>query len=280
MSRAVSAAPRRLSSWPIPTIVEATITDACQKQKTPGLPSSNKACISNQVTTRPPRRRVPHRAARAATSRSPRPPSASPPAGRSSGVPGPARSVTSTRTMPFPALTATVTVSPGAPEPLCRTELPKTSLTSKTASSPHGCPGPSTAETNARAARVRSTRPASVTLSRTATLPIAAPALPRPPRPGKPGGQRANAGTCTLNSTANVKPRTAPPPPTWSVARPWSRPPSVAVRAKPTVPHTAPRPRFPSAMRPWTPQHSALQRYKMTHHGTKENGLPATRIRS
>jgi hypothetical protein len=30
--------------------------------------------------------------------------------------------VTSTRTMPSTALTATVTVSPGAPEPLCRTE--------------------------------------------------------------------------------------------------------------------------------------------------------------
>jgi len=32
----------------------------------------------------------------------------------------------------------TVTVSPGAPEPLCRTLLPKSSLTSKTAASPHG----------------------------------------------------------------------------------------------------------------------------------------------
>jgi hypothetical protein len=49
-----------------------------------------------------------------------------------------------------PALTATVTVSPGAPEPECRTLFPKTSLTSKTASSPHGCPGPSTSPTNAR----------------------------------------------------------------------------------------------------------------------------------
>ena len=53
------------------------------------------------------------------------------------------------------------------------------------------------------------------------------------------------------------------------------RGPSVAVRAKPTVPHTAPRPRFPSAMRPWTPQHSALQRDKVTHDRTKENGPPA-----
>jgi hypothetical protein len=62
------------------------------------------------------------------------------------------------------------------------------------------------------------------------------------------------------------------PPRTLSVARPSSRPPSVAVRAKPTVPHTAPRPRFPSAMRPWTPQHSALQRDKVTHAGTEKNG--------
>jgi hypothetical protein len=157
---------------------------------------------------RPPRRRQPHRAARLATSCSPRPPSASPPGERSSGVPVPARSVTSTRTMPPPALTATVTVSPGAPEPLCRTELPKTSLTSKTAASPHGCPGPSTSPTNVRAARARSARPASVTLSRIARPAITAPALPRPPRPGKPAGQRADAGKCTLSSAPNVKPYT------------------------------------------------------------------------
>jgi hypothetical protein len=33
-----------------------------------------------------------------------------------------------------------------------------------------------------------------------------------PPRPGKPAGQRADAGTCTLSSAANVKPHTGPPP--------------------------------------------------------------------
>lgn len=37
--------------------------------------------------------------------------------------------------MPSPALTATVTVSPGAPEPLCRTLLTNNSLTSETAAS-------------------------------------------------------------------------------------------------------------------------------------------------
>ena len=60
-------------------------------------------------------------------------------------------------------------------------------LTSNAATSPHGCPGPSTSATNARAARARSARPASVTLSRTATLAITAPALPRPPRPRETG---------------------------------------------------------------------------------------------
>jgi hypothetical protein len=49
-------------------------------------------------------------------------------------------------------------------------------------------------------------RPASVTLSRTASPAITAPALPRPPRPGKPAGQRADAGKCTLSSAVNVKP--------------------------------------------------------------------------
>jgi hypothetical protein len=41
-------------------------------------------------------------------------------------------------------------------------------LTSSAASSPHGCPGPSTPAVNARATRARSARPATVTLSRTA----------------------------------------------------------------------------------------------------------------
>jgi len=72
--------------------------------------------------------RHPHLAARAATSSSPRPLSASPPAGRSRGTPGPPQSVTSTRTRPSPAVTATVTVPPARPEPLCRTLLPNSSL--------------------------------------------------------------------------------------------------------------------------------------------------------
>jgi hypothetical protein len=173
-----------------PEITACHDPDASTSGKSEPLPGTaqccigrNKACISNQVTILPPRRRQPHRVARLATSWSPRPPSASPLAGRSCGAPGPARSVTSTRIMPPPALTATVTVSPGAAEPECRTELPKASPTSKTASASHGCPGPSTSETNERAARARSARPASVTLSLTVALAITAPSLPRPPRP-------------------------------------------------------------------------------------------------
>jgi hypothetical protein len=46
----------------------------------------NKAFSSNHVTVRPPRLRHPHRAARRATRWSPRPPSASLPAGRGSGL--------------------------------------------------------------------------------------------------------------------------------------------------------------------------------------------------
>jgi hypothetical protein len=64
-----------------------------------------------------------------------------------------------TRTAPARAATVTVTVCPGRPEPLRRTLLPKNSLASKTASSSQGCPGPSTAHTNARTTRVRSVRP-------------------------------------------------------------------------------------------------------------------------
>jgi hypothetical protein len=44
-----------------------------------------------------------------------------------SGSPGPLRSVTSTRTVPAQAVVVTMTVSPGRPELLCRTLLPKSS---------------------------------------------------------------------------------------------------------------------------------------------------------
>ena len=217
---------------------------------------------SNQVTIRPPRRRDPHRAARAVTSWSPRPPSASRPTWRSSGVPGPARSVTSTRTMASPALIATVIVSPGAPEPECRTELPKTSLTSKTATSPHVAPD--LAPAPPPPARQASRSPAPL------PQPSAHPPS-RPPPPGNDTGRRADTSGCTLDSAADVKAR---------------QPPERALEPRQAATHTAPWPRFPSAMRPWTPQHNALQRYKVTHRGTEttprqhENSQLAGRFRS
>jgi hypothetical protein len=58
------------------------------------------------------------------------------------------------------------------------------------ASSPQGCPGPSTAPTNERTTRRRSTSPATFTLSRTVT-----PVISSPPsrRPGRPAGGRTDA---------------------------------------------------------------------------------------
>ena len=106
----------------------------------------------------------------------PGPPSVSRPAGRSSGVPGPDRDRDRL---------------PGSAQPECRTELPKTSLTSKTATSPHGCPGPSIAETNARAARARSRPP-----GKRHPLPNRpshqCTRLPGRPRPGNRAGPRAD----------------------------------------------------------------------------------------
>jgi hypothetical protein len=149
---------------------------------------------------------------------------------------GPARSVTSTRTMPSLALTATVTLSPLAPEPLRRTELPKISLTSKT-----GDPCP------LRPSRKRHglpNRPPSHHRTR----------LPRRPRPRENAGDRADTQGCMLDSAAHVKPGYTP-----------ERVPEPRQAAT----HTAPWPQFPSAIRPWTAQHADLQRYKVTHPRTE-----------
>ena len=142
-------------------------------------------CNSNQVTVRPPLRRQPQLAASPATSPNPRPSSASPPQGRSCGTPRLPRSVTSTLTTPPAARTVTVTVSPAAPEPPCRTLFPNSSPAARHHPR-HGCPGPSTPAVNARATRARSARPATVTLSRTTALATSAPAFPSRPRPEKP----------------------------------------------------------------------------------------------
>ena len=131
-------------------------------------PSIQQHRNSNQVTVRPPHRCQPHRPASPATSRRPRPPSASPSAARNSGAPGPPWSVTSTRTIPLLAVTVTVTVPSGAPDRLCRRLLLNSSLTRRIAESLHGCAGPSTSPVNARTTRARSARPASVMPSRPA----------------------------------------------------------------------------------------------------------------
>jgi hypothetical protein len=109
--------------------------------------------------------------------------------------PGPPRSLASTRTTPPAVRTATVTVSPAAPEPPCRTLFPNSSPAARP-SSPHVCPDPGTPAVNARATRARSGRPATVTLSRTTALATSAPAFPGPPRgPGNhPGPQPGTRG--------------------------------------------------------------------------------------
>ncbi len=171
--------PRHRSSRNRPPKRAGTNATARTRYKPGTSPGRCQPCdISNQVTVRLPRRRQPHRVARRATRWSPRPSSASLPAGRGSGTSGPLRSVTSTRITPSAILTATVTVSPGAPEPLCRRLLEKSSPTSSAVTSPHGWPEPSSPSTNARASRARSARPASVTVSRTARPAISAPAFP------------------------------------------------------------------------------------------------------
>jgi hypothetical protein len=56
--------------------------------------------------------------------------------------------------------------------------------------------------------------------------------------------------------------------------------PSVAVRGKPTVHTDRPGGRTPSAICPWTPRHRDLQRYKVTHGGTRRKRPGYARIRS
>ena len=165
----------------------------------------NKACSSNHVTVRAPRRRHPHCADRPSTSPSPLPSSASSSAGRSSGTPKPPRSATSTRTAPVRAVTVTVTVSPGRADLLCRRLLPKSSSASKTASAAQGCPGPRTAPTNAP----DNPRP----LQKPSNLHALANRSPSHQRTAFPPARedsqgRTDARKSTLTSTPTVKPNT------------------------------------------------------------------------
>jgi hypothetical protein len=155
---------------------------------------------------------------------------------------------------------------PGSTRAGCRTLLLNISLTSKTATSPHGCPGPSTSETQARAARARSGRPASVTVSRTVASVISAHPPSRPPwsrEIARAAGRTHRDGRPTRGQTS----RPGHP-------RNGHRNPRQAAT------HTAPWPRFPSAMRPRTPQFDGSQRYKMAHGGTEKKRPASARIRS
>jgi hypothetical protein len=72
------------------------------------------------------------------------------------------------------------------------------------ATSPHGCSGPSTPLTNVRATRARSARPASVTVSRTAS-PASAHPPSRPPSSRELKRVRTVTSGCTPDSLACVK---------------------------------------------------------------------------
>ena len=99
------------------------------------------------------------------------------------------------------------------------------------------------------------------------TLPNRRPSHPRTrPSPAVPPrdtpGQQPDAGKCTLDSAANVKPERTARLAHLRATRGQSGPAAST--------HTAPWPRFPSAMCPWTPQHDGLQRDKVTHAGTEQ----------
>jgi hypothetical protein len=94
-------------------------------------------------------------------------------------------------------------------------------LHSSAATSPHGCPGPSTPSTNARATRARSARPASVMVSRTAPA-SAQPPFPARTDPGKFPGRRAGAHGDARSTRRRASSRDTPPARPVR-GRPWKR---------------------------------------------------------
>jgi hypothetical protein len=202
---------------------------------------------SNHVTVRPPRRRQPQPSAtfRLTT------------AGPQLRHPRPPRPVTSTRTTPPAARTAAVTVSPFAPEPLCRTLFPNSSPAAPRHPRTDARPEHPGREPPGHPRPLRP--PATVTLSRTTARAIIAPAFPARPRPGNRPGPQPDTRGCTPDSAARIKPGNAA-----DAARPW---PSVE---QPTVRTDRDEARIPSAMRPWTPRHAAPQRYKTTQRETEK----------
>jgi hypothetical protein len=126
-------------------------------------------------------------------------------------------------------------------------------LTSSAASSPHGCPGPSTPAVNTRATRARSARPAIVTLSRTALV-ISAFAFPGPPR--VPGNHPGPGGHTGMRAARQAGKHAA------SAARPW---PSAE---KPTV--RTDRPDGMDAVR-YASVDTATHRLAATRHDTRRD---------
>ena len=114
----------------------------------PSPPSQGKVqpCrSSNQVAVCPPCRRQPHRVAQAATRPSPQLPSSSRPAWRIPRHTRPALIGDLHPDEPIPGQDCDRDrPARTSPERLCRTLFPNNSLVSKTATSPHWCPGPST----------------------------------------------------------------------------------------------------------------------------------------
>ena len=110
-----------------------------------------------------------------------------------------------------PAVTATVTVSPRPPDRLYRTLLPKSSLTSRITTSPHGCPG--------RAPRPRSPgRPAPAPAARPASRspgpppqPSAHPPSPAARAPGKSPGPPGRTHGDARSTQRRTSSRDTPP---------------------------------------------------------------------
>jgi hypothetical protein len=142
---------------------------------------------------------------------------------------------------------------------------------SKTAASPHGCPGPSN-PADERSGQPRQLCPP----GKCRGLPDRYPshqrnAFPAAHAPGKHGAARRTHGDARPTRQRASSRNTPPAPPVR---------PSVAVRGKPAVTPTVPAARTPSAMRPWMPQHSAQQRDKVTHHAIEKKRPANARIRS
>ena len=179
-------------------------------------------------------------------------------------TPGPLRSVTSTRTTPSPALTATVTVSPCFARAAVPHAVAEQLTSTRTATSRTGARG--------RAPRHERTgdprplgRPATVMLSRTAA--VSAPAFPAARVPEITGPRRAHRDARPTHRRTSSR----------------NKPPTRPVRGRPWNSRRCHRPSCgtaPSAIRPWTPRHNGPQRDKVTHDGTEKNGPHSREFRS